>query len=475
MMEAHVDSAPGAPAPEPGGHAGRGRRALIVTLFVLATLFGIVAVHSVWVNRQALNTDNWTSTSSQLLANKEIQTAVAAYAVNQLFSSGEPQAEIKSALPKALAPLAGPLSSGLQQVAGQAAPRILASSQVQAAWRAANRAAHATLLKIVNGGGSLASTHGGVVTLNLHAIVAQLAAALGVQQQVAAAQAKLQSSAGQVQAASSKLGVTLPPSSGQLVIMRSGQLRTVQDIADAIKAAALVLPLLTFGLFILAVWLSRGRRRQALRRTGWCFVVIGLFVLLDRRVAGNDIIDALVNNPVNRPAAHEVWTIATSMLYDIAIAVIASGLLLVIAAWLAGHTRPAKAVRIALAPTLRTQPAIAYIAVYAALLLVIVWGPTPATRQLPYIIAFIVLLALGVTALRRQTAREYPTAAAGDAMPTIRAMYGHASQTTPAHGAPTGHNGGHVAELERLAQLHAHGSLTDAEFESEKSVLLHAS
>jgi hypothetical protein len=465
-------------APNQGSYAGlttvrgpRRHRALITTLFVLATITGIVGVFAVWLNRQALNTDNWTSTSSQLLANKEIQTAVAGYAVNQLFSSGVPQARIKSVLPTPLQGLAGPLTGGLQQVAVQAAPRILASPQVQTAWRQANRAAHTTLLKIINGGGSLASTHGGRVTLNLHAIVAQLAASLGVQQQVAAAQSKLQGSAGKVQAGASQLGVTLPPASGQLVIMRSGQLKTVQDIAGDIKGAALVLPLLAFALFILAAWLSKGRRRQALRRIGWCFVGIGLFVLLDRRLGGNGVVNALVKNPVNRPAGHQAWTIATTLLYDIGVAMIVYGLVFVVAAWLAGRTRPARAVRIALAPTLRTRPVAAYAAVYLALLLVVVWGPTPATRQLPYILAFIVLLALGVDVLRRQTAREFPDAQDGETIGSIRVLYGRGSDPRPTS-IPAPRNGGRVAELERLSRLHAVGSLTDAEFASEKALVM---
>jgi hypothetical protein len=123
-------------------------------------------VLAVWANRQALNTDNWTNTSSQLLADKQIQTALAAFTVNELFSSGAVEAQLEARLPTTqLQSLAGPISGGLQQLAGQAAPKLLASPQVQDAWRQANRAAHATFLKIVNGGGSLASTNGGVVTL----------------------------------------------------------------------------------------------------------------------------------------------------------------------------------------------------------------------------------------------------------------------------------------------------------------------
>lgn len=462
----------GADAPPVPG--ARRHRVLIATLFVVATILGVVAVPAVWVNRQVLNADNWTNTSSQLLANREIQTAVSAYAVNQLFKSGAPQAELKSVLPTKLQPLAGPVSAGLEQIAGQVAPRVLAAPQVQAAWRAANRAASTTLLKIIDGGGSLVATKGGVVTLNLHAVVSQLAAALGVQQQVAAAQAKLKSNSGAVTAGAAKLGITLPPSSGQLVILRSSQLKTAQDVVGDIKGAALWLPLLTFFLFALAVWLSKGRRRVAMRRVGWCFVVVGVFVLLGRRIGGNAVVDALVKNPSNRAAAHQVWAIGTSLLYDIGAAVIVYGLLFVLAAWLAGHTRPATLLRRGLAPTLRTRPVAVYTAVYGVLLLVILWGPTPATRQLPYIAAFIVLLALGVAALRRHTEREFPDAMPGDTMRSLRAGYANRSSARdPAPTTATGPNGERLDGLERLARLHDDGSLTDAEFASEKAGLMH--
>jgi hypothetical protein len=469
-----VEPDPAAPSPAPVPRPRHRRRALITTIFVLATIIGIAAAHAVWLNRQALNTDNWTATSTQLLANKQIQTAVAAYAVDQLFSSGVPQAKLKAALPSQLQPLAGPLTSGLEQLAARAAPQVLASSQVQTLWRQANRAAHTTLLKIINGGGSLASTNGGVVTLNLHAIVNQLATALGVQAQAAAASAKLKANSGTVQAGAGQLGITLPPADGRLVILRANQLKTVQDISKGIKGLALILPILSFALFALGVWLSEGRRRVALRRVGWCFVFTGLFVLLDRRLAGNDVIDALVKNPDNRPAGHQVWEIATTLLYDIGAALIVYGLVIVVTAWLAGHTRPATALRRLLAPTLRERPAVAYVAVYAILLLVILWGPTPATRQLPYIIGFIVLLALGVHALSRQTAGEFPEAQSGDVGRSAREWYasrGRSSDTDTT----TRRDAEHVAELERLSALHDHGSLTDAEFAAEKAVLMNGS
>ena len=207
--------------------------------------------------------------------------------------------------------------------------------------------------------------------------------------------------------------------------------------------------------------------------TGWCFVGIGLLVLIARRVLGNYIVDALVKHPANRPAAHDVWTISTTLLYDIGAALIVFGLVIVVCAWLAGRTHPARALRLALAPTLHSRPALYYIGVYIALLLLILWGPTPATRQLPYIIGFIVLLAVGVTGLRRQTAREFPDAQPEDSMHLVRAWRAEGRQRAApaAASTPAAANGGRIGELERLAQLHDRGALTDAEFATEKAAL----
>ena len=150
-----------------------------------------------------------------------------------------------------------------------------------------------------------------------------------------------------------KLGVKLPPASGGIVILRSSQLKTAQNIVKAIKGLAIVLPLIALLLFVLAVWLADGWRRVALRTTGWCLVGIGLIAVLARRLLSNVVVNSLVKVPANKPAVHQVFAIGTSLLYDIAIAMITYGLVIVVAAWIAGHTRPAHALRRALAPSLR--------------------------------------------------------------------------------------------------------------------------
>src|SRR5690242_19610227 len=171
--------------------ATRPRRRLVAAMLAVATVIGFFACFAVRVNRQALNTDNWTKTSSQVLADPHVQEALSLYLVNELFASAEVPARLQTALPEQLKGLSGPLAAGLRQVANQVVPRLLATTAAQELWRRSNHAAHEQLLRILNGGGTAVSTEGGVVALNLHDLVTELGNRLGVGSQVATAREKL--------------------------------------------------------------------------------------------------------------------------------------------------------------------------------------------------------------------------------------------------------------------------------------------
>jgi hypothetical protein len=385
----------------------RSRRSFVVALLVLATITGLIAVLSTWVKRQALDTSTWTNTSSQLLADKHVQDALGAYLVNELFTNVDVAGQLRSALPAQGQALAGPAAAGLRELANRAAPQLLARPRVQDAWRNANAAAHRQFLAILNGGGNTVSTNNGQVTLDLHSLVDQLAATLGIQKQVNTARGKVPASA-------------LPPSSGRLVIMRSSQLQTAQDVTKGIRNISIIFTAVSLALFALAVLLARGRRRLTLRGVGWCLVGIGIFALLARRVGGNEIVDGLVKADSIKPAAHDSWAIGTSLLRAISLALVIYGLVIVTAAWLAGPTRAAVAVRRALAPSLREHPARVYAAVTGVYLLVLLWGPTPALRSPIPILLIAALLVVGIELLRRQADAEFPSAREGDTMQRFR-------------------------------------------------------
>jgi hypothetical protein len=463
----------------------RAHRVMVPILLAVASLALFTGAFAVWVHRQALNTDNWKATSSELLADKQVQAALAPYLVDQLFANVDVTGAIQQRLPSNLQVLAGPASAGLRQLADRAAPKLLARPKVQDAWVTANAAAHKQLLTLINGGGRVVSTSGGAVRLDLHELVSQLAADLGVSSQVAAVQAKLQGAVGAQAKAQlqQRLNLSVPDTSGRLLIMRSNQLKTAQDSASAVNSLAIVLPALAILLYALAIWLARGRRRQALRAAGWWFVVVGLLLLLLRRIGGNEIVDSLVKVPSNEAAVHQVWMIATSLLFAIAVALIVYGLAFALAAWLGGPTRPALFLRKLAAPELRESPGVAYAAAGGLLLALVIWGPTPAFRQLAWILLFAALLALGVTVLRRQTALEFPGVQRGDAIREQRERRQAARARKSATGAPAAAPAAPagparseaVDDLERLAALHDSGQLSDSEFAAAKTRVMNGS
>src|SRR5262249_3111301 len=103
------------------------------------------------------------------------------------------------------------------------------------------------------------------------------------------------------------------------------------------------------------------------------------------------------------------WAIGTELLRNVAINALVYGIVIVFAAWVAGPSRPATWIRRTLAPTMREHPVVIYGVVALVLLLILLTGPTDATRIFPLLIlcgfAFV-----GTEVLRRQTMREFPAA-----------------------------------------------------------------
>ena len=175
--------------PNPSGSQALGarprRRILVTTLVVVASILSVFSIMALWANRQVLNTDNWTSSSSKLLESKAIRTSVATFLVDKLYANVNVQGELQQALPAQIKPLAGPAAGGLRNLAQQGVEQLLQRPRVQALWENANRAAQKQLLKLLEGGGGALSTAGGTVKLDLGVVLQQAAATLGVGQNLA--------------------------------------------------------------------------------------------------------------------------------------------------------------------------------------------------------------------------------------------------------------------------------------------------
>ena len=200
----------------------------------------------------------------------------------------------------------------------------------------------------------------------------------------------------------------IPPKVAQLRIVTSKQLNTMQKAVNLLRSLALVLPLLVFALFALAVYLARGRRHQTLIAVGVAFIGAGLVVVVARGIIGTKVVDSLATTEAVRPAAQAAWSIGTSVLADIAWSTVLIGIPLILAGLLAGSTHTAIHLRRLMAPYLRDRPDITFGTVAFILLLLFAWGPIVATKTFTGVLIIIVLAAFGTEMLRRQTAKEFP-------------------------------------------------------------------
>ena len=92
----------------------RARRTWVIVILVLATFLGFLSILARWADQQALDTDQWVDTSTQLLENKEVRDTLAAYLVDELYTNVDVATELQQRLPPELRALAGPAAAGLR-------------------------------------------------------------------------------------------------------------------------------------------------------------------------------------------------------------------------------------------------------------------------------------------------------------------------------------------------------------------------
>ena len=105
-----------------------------------------------------------------------------------------------------------------------------------------------------------------------------------------------------------------------------------------LRTLAWLLAALAIVLYALAIYLAGAAPAQTLRAVGIAFLAVGVRVLFAHGLAGNYVVGALTTTAASEPAAHAAWSIGTSQLVEIAQGMVVYGLVIVLAAWLAGPT-----------------------------------------------------------------------------------------------------------------------------------------
>jgi hypothetical protein len=357
---------------------------ILVVLGVLVLTVGVLAGYLRW---QALDSETFRETSSELIANDAVRDQVAATMVEQLFANVDVASRLEQRLPADQQGLAEPLAGAVRALADQTAPRLLERPRVQALWRESVSLAHDRLVALLRGESTVVQVQDKAVVLNLRPLIAQLTDEIGL----------------------TNIEARLPEDTGVITIMEADQLQRAQDATSLFETVARWIWVIPLALFVAAVWLARGRRRIELRAVAIGIVLAGLLLLVLRTIAGGYVVNQLTTTTSVRDAAEASWSIMTDLLADGAWTAIGIGLVMLLGVWLAGATRSGTAARRWIAPVF-ARPDLTYGILAALILLLIWWEPTEQTRRWSFLLVFGILLVAGVEVLRRLVLREHPDA-----------------------------------------------------------------
>jgi hypothetical protein len=419
----------------------RRRRITVWVLVVLATLIAFVGSLTVWVKRQLLDNNAWNHATEQVITDPQVQSALSVYLTNQLYANVDLEPALEQRLPENVKPLASPLAGLIRGRTPEAIAVVLQRPRIQSFVVNASTVAHQKLINVLeNKTGYGISTGNGVVTLDLGGVLTQIGAEVGVPQ-----------------AALEKI----PPDAGQITIMKSDQLGAAQTAVQAIRVLSAWILVAVILLYAIAVYVARGMRRVVLRRIGWGILLVGVLVLLVRKLGSNYVVGA-ISKPENHEPVKRILLIQTQIMGQIGWAAVLYGVLVLVGVALAGSTRLARAIRSALVPAFTRHEAAVWSGAALVFLLLVLWGPTHALRTWWGILLIGALMAWGLYALKRQVLEE---AAAGAHAP-IAWPVPRPQDTVPATAASP------AEEIARLRALLEQGSITSEEFERGKALAL---
>jgi len=435
--------------------SSRSRRIGVWILVVLATLITFGSAAEVWVKHQLLDTPAWVRASDKLLADQAVKSALSEYIVDQVYTNVDVQQQLSDKLPTDWQGLAGPLTAAVRGPLTGTVEKLLGAPKIVAIWHTVNTKAHETLVNVLKDKTKYGSTADGKVVLDLGQVIRAVATNLGLP----------------------KTAVDrIPADAGQITLVQSDQLAAVQQAVKLLGILNWVLLVVVAGLYALAVFLARGRRRATLRTVGVSLVIVAFALVVMRVVSGNLIL-TLIHDPNLTPAGRAIYLIGSELLVSVAMTIATYGLVIIFGTFIVGPSRAATAVRRFAAPVMNADTAAFWIGAVVLFAIVWMWEPTPAFGIWWSVLAMLVVAGLGLELLRRRSLVEFPDA---NLEVDLDGMKHSASgswnsltgKVRSRGGASRG--GDPVERLAALQSLHASGALSDEEFSKAKAAVLDA-
>lgn len=301
-------------------------------LFVLATILLVPALIGHWGHRTVVDSERYIATVGPLIEQPEVQQAVADAVTQAVIAKVDTRDQVDSLL-TSLFPdatftdaLSAPIAAGINSLIGELVTRFVASDQFAKIWIELNKAAQKGVLLVLEG------KEGGPVFLRGDEIILDTSSAL------TAIQTYLVDNG--ITVAGS---VTVPQTDREIVLATSPALAQIRLVYSLTSPILQWLPLIIAVLFGVAVMLAR-RRARTVVATGIVLLVSGVVVLLGLGAGRTTFVDQLAGTP---------WGIASTQFWDTLLeyliagvqAIVALGIVVIVAGWFGGRTSYATRLR----------------------------------------------------------------------------------------------------------------------------------
>ena len=312
------------------------RAVVSAVLIVLGCILAIPTVLGSWAALEVSDTGRWVATVEPLIHDPAIQNVLTDRITNQITSQinitgtiNQASAQLNSrGLPKisSLLKTFGPqIASSVTGFIHSTVHSAISSQAMATAWVQVNTVAHQALVKVLSGqGGGAVSVQNGQIVLNLGPLI------------VVAKQDLI--------AHGFSLASQIPPVSPTIALFQAKDLGKAQSYYRLVKAARILLIVLTLLLLAAGVYVARGRRR-ALIGAGLGLAGAMLVLAIGLLIARSIYLSSVPSSVLPADAAAAAFDAFVHFIKVTLRVVLAVGLVVAIAAFVTGPSRMAIQIR----------------------------------------------------------------------------------------------------------------------------------
>ncbi|WP_449281945.1 hypothetical protein [Leucobacter sp.] len=326
------------PAGRSSRSRGRGRTALALALVLVSVVLAPVAVLGTWARLQLVDTDRFVQTFAPLAEQPEVQ----AFVTDQVVDGIEQNLDIDGMVgevfdgiaelelpPRALAALSlleGPAAEGIRSLLGTGVERVVASPQFAQLWETALRETHSRAIAVIQGdpNRALQLSDDGTLSLELDTIIREVKQVL-TQQGLGFAS-------------------NIPEIERSIPILTADSLVLVRTLYQVAVAAGYWLPWGVLALLVAGIAVARNRTR-AVAWAGAGLAASFLLLAAGLGIGKQFFVGAVSPSVMPAATARVLFEQLTALISSTLLALVVLSLFAGIGGWLAGASRPARAIR----------------------------------------------------------------------------------------------------------------------------------